>query len=354
MSIETKIEGDPESIRATASWVRDSLASRVTDTASAIYRARNAADGGWRGDAFQGFRTDMTHGAGKADDFGPRGKTEAQEFESIAAALQRAQSEMDRIRGEASAAGLAVNGDVIADPGPAPAAPGPAPTGNAATPQAANAHGDAVAAAQAHDRQVEAYERLNGEADSVRRHWAQVVQQLNKRANDANKNAFFSITDVAANTTAAAAAAAKHSSILVKEAAFRADLATKLTDHAKAMGATDPTGFYKNLDDADAQTRAASKATDDAAKANQRGKAIGLKAGGILAGAGIVYDITQGNPVDQAVVSGGVGFGAFVAAGALIGSAIPVPVVGTALGAIGGAAVGVFTSGAIDSMYEMA
>jgi hypothetical protein len=47
-----------------------------------------------------------------------------------------------------------------------------------------------------------------------------------------------------------------------------------------------------------------------------------------------------------------VGFGASVAAGALIGTAIPVPVLGTAVGAVGGAVVGLFASGAVDSLYQ--
>jgi len=47
-----------------------------------------------------------------------------------------------------------------------------------------------------------------------------------------------------------------------------------------------------------------------------------------------------------------VGFGASVAAGAAIGTLIPVPVVGTAVGAVGGAAVGVFASGAVDSLWQ--
>jgi uncharacterized membrane protein len=71
-----------------------------------------------------------------------------------------------------------------------------------------------------------------------------------------------------------------------------------------------------------------------------------------LAAGGIAYDIANGKDFDQAIVSGGVGFGASVLAGAAIGTAIPVPIVGTAVGALGGAVVGVFASGAVDSLYE--
>lgn len=83
---------------------------------------------------------------------------------------------------------------------------------------------------------------------------------------------------------------------------------------------------------------------------------IGLKVGGALAAAGVVYDIANGKDVDQAIVSGAAGFGASVlagaGAGALIGSAIPIPGVGTIGGALVGATVGIFTSGAVDSLYQ--
>jgi uncharacterized membrane protein len=72
--------------------------------------------------------------------------------------------------------------------------------------------------------------------------------------------------------------------------------------------------------------------------------------------AGVVYDIHNGKPVEQAVVSGAAGFAASVAAGAatgaVIGTAIPVPGLGTAAGALVGAAAGLFVSGAVDSMYQ--
>lgn len=46
------------------------------------------------------------------------------------------------------------------------------------------------------------------------------------------------------------------------------------------------------------------------------------------------------------------GIGAATLTGAAIGSAIPIPGVGTAAGAIVGAGVGIITSGAIDHMFN--
>ncbi|MGH3620689.1 MAG: hypothetical protein ACRDQ5_02740, partial [Sciscionella sp.] len=142
----------------------------------------------------------------------------------------------------------------------------------------------------------------------------------------------------------------KHSSILMKQSAYKTAEAARLIEHAKAIGASDPTGMYQNLDAAGSSTTAASTAADDAAKATRSGKSIGLKAGGVLAAAGIAYDISQGKPADQAIVSGVGGFGASVATGAVFGS-FGGPI-GIGFGAVVGAGVGVFTSGAIDSLYE--
>ncbi|MGY2704213.1 hypothetical protein [Nocardioides sp. HB32] len=92
---------------------------------------------------------------------------------------------------------------------------------------------------------------------------------------------------------------------------------------------------------------------DDLAKA---GKSIPLKGSGALAIAGIGLDIAGGEDPVQATASGAGGFlasvGAGAATGAVVGSFVPVPGVGTAAGAVVGAGVGIFTSGAIDSLFE--
>ncbi len=114
--------------------------------------------------------------------------------------------------------------------------------------------------------------------------------------------------------------------------------------------------WYKDLDEA---KRLASSADDLARTADDlrtTSKSLPLKLGGALAVAGIGYDIYTGKDPVQAVASGGGGFFASVAAGAgtgaLIGTFVPIPGVGTAVGAVVGAGVGIFTSGAIDSLFE--
>lgn len=86
--------------------------------------------------------------------------------------------------------------------------------------------------------------------------------------------------------------------------------------------------------------------------AEKTGGRVGLKIGGALAVAGVVYDIvaTDKDPV-QATVSGAAGFGASVAMGAGVGAVIGGPI-GVGVGAVAGAVVGVFTSGMVDSLWE--
>lgn len=72
----------------------------------------------------------------------------------------------------------------------------------------------------------------------------------------------------------------------------------------------------------------------------------------------IYTDIQAGESVAQATTSNVVGFGASVAAGAGVGMALGTvfPGVGNVVGAVAGAAVGgvvgIFTSGAVDSLFE--
>ncbi|PRX44333.1 hypothetical protein B0I33_112211 [Prauserella shujinwangii] len=352
MPIDTRIEGDPASVTEVAAWVRDALASRVTDTASKIYDARNNADAGWHGPAAEVFRDRMTQGAQLTDEFAGTARKMAQKFDELAADPRRAKAEMERIRGEASEAGLTVDRSMIHDPGPAPGAPGPQPTGDAATPEAMQAYHDAVRAQQAHDARVSAYEQARNDADAVRRAWQGSVETIAAEANSVGPKAWLTVSDVAGNTIAAAAGA-RYSSFLLEGARNYADDAAQALRHVRAYGdvVLDHKGFYTQLDRAQASTRASAALTDDATRATSRAKVSGLRLGGALAVGGIAYDIAHGKPVDQAIVSGGAGFAASVGAGAAVGTVIGGPV-GTAVGAVIGAGVGVFTSGMVDSLYE--
>lgn len=121
---------------------------------------------------------------------------------------------------------------------------------------------------------------------------------------------------------------------------------------AARPAATGPARWYADLDDARRGAGAADDLLREGRDLARRSRTFPLEVGGVLAGAGIALDIASGEDPTQAVVSGTAGFAASVAAGAMIGTAIPVPGVGTAVGALVGAGVGIFTSGMVDSLFE--
>lgn len=353
MPINTKIDGSSGSIWEAGHWIRDSLASSISDAVSQIYGARNDADSGWQGEASGAFQTKMTMGGRRGEEFASAAETMAEKINNVGDALRRAHRDMEGIRSEADSAGLTVSGETIEDPGAAPPAAGPAPTaGESATPEAMRLHADAVDAERAHAKMVAAYRKAEQDAERVRQQWEETAQELATTSNSVGEKAWFTIADIAAGATVGAAAAIQ-GSILFKQSQAYLDDAANAMQHVKAYGEVvlDRQGLYQQLDRTQASTRAAAAAADDAAKATSKGHITGLKVGGALAVAGIAYDIAQGKPADQAIVSGAAGFGASVGMAVGIGAVVGGPV-GAGIGAVVGAGVGVFTSGMVDSLYE--
>ncbi len=138
---------------------------------------------------------------------------------------------------------------------------------------------------------------------------------------------------------------------LIKEGAER-ELA-RLRGQERVL---EPDRFYRDIDHHLGRVQTADDLLKSAETTSRASKTLPIKVGGALAVAGIGYDIANGKDPVQAVAAGGGGFlasvGAGAATGAVIGTFVPIPGVGTAVGAVVGAGVGVFTSGAIDSLFE--
>jgi hypothetical protein len=349
MPIDTRIDGNPESIRAAASWLRTSLATETTAAVDQLYKARNLADAGWDGTAGDGFVTRSTVSAAKADELAAVIGEQAQAFDNSAAELQRSQDEMRAVRDAAAAAGLTVVGDVIADPGPAPADPGRAPSGDSAL--ALAAHAEAVARVEQHAALVSAYEVAQHGSDAANEVWKLVVQARANAWNDLNQKWFFVVGDLLNGV--GAAFAAWNTSTMLKHAQFVDADALKYLNLARTAPAGTPAKVvYRDFDLSRTLAREADEIAEAAVQSEAKAGRVGFRLGGGLAVASVVYDIANDKPVEQAVVSGAAGFGASVAIGAAAGTFIPVPVLGTAVGALGGAAVGLFTSGVVDSVYQ--
>lgn len=353
MPIDTKVDGTPESIRAAAAWLRDALSPAVSAGTDDLYRVRTTAQAGWEGTAGDGFASRAGSSAAKAEELSDAVGRCAQEFDDAAAQLQQTQDRMHEIRGAASSAGLQVSGDVIEEPGPAPAGPGSPLSGAAATTAAIESYNLAVAAADRHAELVRAYEIAHRDATAAREVWAFAVQTLANVWADVTGKWFFIVSDLVNGS--AGYLAERHVFALREQAKFLSQEADKFLELARTAPAGSPAStVYRDVD----LSRVFKEGADDAATAALRSETsaarIGLRAGGALSVAGVAYDIYNGKPVEQAVVSGAGGFGASLAAGAatgaLIGSAVPG--LGTAVGAVVGVGAGLFTSGAIDSLYQ--
>ncbi|MCV7068248.1 hypothetical protein H7H51_25615 [Mycolicibacterium farcinogenes] len=324
MPIDTKVEGDPNAVRSVANWIRSTLASKVSLTVDQLHTARTTASADWKGDAGDAFVARLTSGTPKAEGLETAIGSSAQAIDNFATELQRAQSDMQKVRDKAAAAGLTISGFTIQDPSPVTAE-----------------KMDAYAAALTETEAARLIEKLAG--DTVKNVWADITSK------------WFLVVGDLINGVAGGLLAETHVSLLNGKADFLKGEAAKFLDLAKSAPPGTPAAqIYRDFD----QSRIFAQHADDALKAADDAKVkagrLGLKVGGALAVAGIAYDIAHGKDVDQAIVSGGVGFGASVLAGAAIGTAIPVPVVGTVVGALGGAVVGVFASGAVDSLYQNA
>lgn len=279
------------------------------------------AESGWDGESGEAFATKVRNAFTKTDSFANDVRSYATHFDALATDIQSAQTDMANIRTRASEAGLSIKDQVIDQP--------------ADDPDKIAAYNTAVQAADV-VRQRESF-------------WGNTWKNM---MNDVKDKWFLIIGDLVGG--GAAARAVLNSSMLRSTAAQASSDALKALIEAKnAPAGTPRETIYRDMDWSREQMQNAGKALDDAEKAKANGKSIGLKVGGALAVAGIAYDIHNGKPVEQAIVSGTAGFAASVAAGALIGSIVPGPgtAVGAVAGAIVGAGTGIFTSGAVDAMY---
>ena len=114
--IETEIEGNPESVRSMATWLRGTLATTLDTSSGSQVTARSAASRTWEGEAALAYQ-DLTRTVLKATDkHEPRVSRAAGAFDDYAVELTNVQTEMARLRTRATAGGLTINGTVIQVP----------------------------------------------------------------------------------------------------------------------------------------------------------------------------------------------------------------------------------------------
>ncbi|MCA2216257.1 hypothetical protein [Jidongwangia harbinensis] len=347
MPIDTQLEGDPASIRASASWLTASLASAVGESVTDLFKVRDEAESGWRGDAGPAFSSKLDAGAREADRLRADAERAGRSLNSYADDLTTAQVGMQRARAIALEGGLALAGSTILDPGAGPTLP--AALSAAATPEQAQVYHGQVTAYHEHQAKVTAYAQAEAQAK-----WARSIGDF---AKDTLQNALDDLRKkpviIAAgfvNEGVIGGLAARHVSQLKKQSdLLKAASEDAVNNYLKSRGgspeakALNLASWQKYLE-ADEFERRALRA---GSKIEARIPVIGLAVTAVDIG----YDIHTGKPVGKAVVSGVGGAMASMAAGAAVGTMIGGPV-GTVVGAGAGIVIGMATSGALDAAYD--
>ena len=351
MPIDTEITGSPASIRASADWVGATLRPAIGGGMDAFADARTEAGGDWRGATGAAFEGAMGRAVRVSEDVRRAAGSVRTTFLDYAGSLERCQQRMESIRADACAAGLTVSGFVIESPGAGPARPGDPPVD--ATPGQIEGHNGDVAAYNAHQEKIRAYNDLTTRAaevwSDIERAWERVSAE--NRAMD-GPGWTFQLSDIAGGL--GGALMDLHVSALRGNARYFADLSADYLDRLRSSTRVpNAAQFYDDLVHWGSQ---AGESADDLARASRLaniGRFAPVALGGALAIGGIVYDMNGPNneSFGQATTSNLGGFAASVGTGALVGTAIGGPV-GTVVGTVVGAGVGVFTSGMIDELWE--
>lgn len=312
MPINTKIDGNPDSVRRAATWLRSSLQMSVRDCGSQLYRARTHAESGWQGTASSSFQGRMTTAGRGVDVVDADTGGLAQSFDHYADSLYTAQSGMQRAKDIAVQAGLAVHGDVIEDPGPAPT----------------------TAQSLAFGQAKQEADRANGIVDGAKRFaqgfWKEIENKKYITATDFTSGVAGNLID-------------KHKSILEKEA-------QRLTDESKSAEARylrSPGGSPEAKFQEEMRLSKALGASELESEAENFGRRFASKIpviGWGISIAGIGWDISHGKPPAKAIFSG--------VAGTLGAIAVVAVVPGVGWAAAAGVGAGVLIGMGADWAYD--
>jgi uncharacterized protein YukE len=370
--LDTKVDGDPASIRSTAGWLQ-AMSDRLDDSARLVHQAGAGSEGEWKGPASEAFRATMT-GVKPRITVVAEGYDQARgSLNAHADSLSSVQKDMERAKQVAGAGGLTVTGDIIYEPTQPPS---PTPLGKKPSESEKRAHKDAEAAVAAYNRQSQAYQEAAEIVKNAREEEDRAIETLKRALNFISRNETGFTADLTAGLAGASFGAvssragaraskfrglqsryeAKAAQARARYAALRAQRIGRFNFIKKFLNPIRQGTALASAESATQQAaRAGATAESYAAKAGRFakvGKVVPF-AGTAVAVVGGINDYTSGREsAAQAATSTLGGIAAGAAAGALVGTAIPVPVVGTAAGAIVGAGVGAITSMEIDAHWD--
>ncbi|MGC4748389.1 hypothetical protein ACLQ28_22445 [Micromonospora sp. DT201] len=348
MPIDTRIDGNPESIRASAQWLKNRLATSMDHCVTDLRCARDEAVRGWQGTAGPAFQSRMEGTSRRADGLRIDIEAAANSFNAYADDLRTSQQGMERARQIARDEGLQLTGQTILEPGPAPVVQA-LPSDRNPSAEEVRTYNSGVVALDAHYRKVQAYNLAAVEANRARG-VIDAAKAIGKNIWDDLTGKSLLVASEVVNGAVVGGLAAAHTSILKKQAeALREESKRAVERYLKAPGgsaeakALNAQAYGKHLE-----------ADRFAGKADSVGRRVGSKipiVGVAITGAGIGYDIHQGKPAGKAIISGVGGALAAAGAGAAVGTMVGGPV-GTVVGAVVGVGVGLVASGALDWGYD--
>lgn len=203
MPIDTEISSDAASIRAVAEW----LSQRANDAHGAgtqVYGVRGDSESTWAGPASDGFRATMTQFGQQVDGLTGDLNATVSALNAHADDVDTAKSRMSQALDIARNGGLAINGHIVQEPGPAPADPAPLPS--APTPRQQEIHEQATQASSAYAKQVQAYVEAERVATPARQSFIDSQQTFVKFAKGYAEKAPVNIGDIATGLAGAVAA----------------------------------------------------------------------------------------------------------------------------------------------------
>lgn len=357
--LETRIEGSPDAIDDIGIFLSNTVAGHAETLGTDISSARTKALDGWTGAAADAFGSTTQTAQKATDTYGEDVAGLAGAVKTLGAALADAQKTMADARSSATDGGLTVSGTKIHGPGAAPATELPAD----ATTEQTEAAQQAV---DAYNAKVGLWNGLVETVDGANERWQEALNDFaatwkSAAGNLASVTTSFITAGASAGALANSAYRLKGTILLNQErlATAQKNLADAVRDGRVVLSKDD---VYAFMDDAAKAKNVVAESTSKLESGLKVGSKLskGLLVLGIAGTGYAIYDDMQnGESATQAVVSNGGGFVAGLAAGAgagaIVGSFIVPPagtIAGAAVGAVVGGAVGIFTSGAIDHLFE--
>lgn len=350
MSIETKVEGNPDQITSLASWLTSSLEPAVSTSGDKLSSAKKDLGSEWQGQTAEAIVSWLADAVSASDSLSTRITDIATAFTTYASILSSVRAEAECVRSDATAGGLVVSGTVVEEP-----------KDTSDTKKTALYSSLSVRMSTAHSTLTTGQQDLR--------------TSLASKDVDRVRNGYLIFSTVAefARTGAPALWTVYTRNFFAAEAVrlinmtgdIRAGVLSNLPEGvvnpANARAANRTLNYSRALEMKGNNMLTKSNTYTAFGKGTKAARVV-KGAGGVLSVVGFVVgywgDKQEGESNEQAAVSNLAAVAAGTAAGAAIGSVVPGP--GTAVGAVVGFTATIatmfvastFTDAAVDSLYE--